>query len=70
LADWLEAAAAWFEGAASAVGAAAREYLAKRGLRDRLGPLPLGFSPPGRSAAEGLPGGQGGPAGELIETAC
>nr|MBA3812507.1 DNA primase [Caulobacteraceae bacterium] len=52
LVGWMESAAAWFEGELRRpAGAAARDYLARRGLPEKEWPrFRLGFSPPGRTA--------------------
>ena len=70
LADWLEAAAAWFEGELRRpVGKAARDYLVGRGLPEGdWGRFRLGFSPPGRSALKDYLVAKGARPGELIET--
>lgn len=51
LADWLDLAAAWFEGELRRPGgAAARDYLVRRGLPEgEWSRFRLGFSPPGRT---------------------
>ncbi len=52
LADWLDTAAAWFEAELRRpAGAAARDYLSRRGLPESdWSRFRIGFSPPGRTA--------------------
>jgi DNA primase len=74
LAEWLETAAAWFEGELRRPGgAAARDYLIGRGLpQAEWARFRLGFAPPGRTAlkdyliAKGARGGELADAGLLI----
>ncbi|MFZ5669322.1 MAG: DNA primase [Pseudomonadota bacterium] len=69
LGDWMELAAAWFEGELHRpAGRAARDYLTRRGL-----PEPdwkrfrLGFSPPGRTALKDYLVAKGARVGDLVE---
>lgn len=74
LAEWLEAAAKWFEGELRRpAGAEARAYLIKRGLPEsEWARFRLGYAPPGRTAlkdylvAKGARPGEGVEAGLLI----
>ncbi|HZZ36198.1 MAG TPA: DNA primase [Caulobacteraceae bacterium] len=69
LADWLELAAAWFEGELRRpVGAAARQYLIGRGLPEtEWSRFRLGFSPPGRTALKDYLIAKGAKPAELID---
>jgi len=69
LADWLEAAAAWFESELRRpVGRAAREYLERRGLPEsEWARFRLGFSPGGRTALKDYLITKGARPGELVE---
>jgi DNA primase len=69
LAEWLEMAAAWFEGELRRpVGAAARQYLIGRGLAEAdWARFRLGFAPPGRTALKDYLIAKGALGGELAE---
>ncbi|MGA0599709.1 DNA primase [Caulobacter sp. KR2-114] len=69
LADWLDAAAAWFEAELRRpVGRAAREYLERRGLPEsEWARFRLGFSPAGRTALKDYLVAKGARPGELVE---
>ena len=69
LAEWLEMAAAWFEGELRRpAGAAARDYLIGRGLPpSEWACFRLGFSPPGRTALKDYLIAKGARGAELAE---
>jgi DNA primase len=69
LADWLELAAAWFEGELRRpAGTAARQYLIGRGLPEtEWSRFRLGFSPPGRTALKDYLIAKGAKPAELID---
>jgi DNA primase len=70
LSDWLSTAAAWFEAELRRpVGAAAREYLQRRGLpADEWIRFGLGYAPSGRTALKDDLVAKGARAGDLAET--
>ena len=69
LADWLDAAASWFEAELRRpVGRAAREYLERRGLPEtEWARFRLGFSPAGRTALKDYLITKGARPAELVE---
>src|SRR5439155_20057584 len=69
LTDWLELAAAWFEGELRRpVGAAARDYLIRRGVPEtQWSRFRLGFSPPGRTAPKDYLIANGAPPSDLVD---
>lgn len=69
LADWLEAAAAWFEGELRRPsGREARDYLARRGLPEsEWSRFRLGYAPAGRTALKDYLVAKGARPSELVE---
>ena len=69
LSDWMELAAAWFEGELRRpVGQAARDYLARRALpEDQWSRFRIGFSPNGRTALKDYLVAKGAKPAELVE---
>lgn len=70
LADWLKSAAAWFEAELRRpAGAAARDYLVRRGLpQDDWARFGLGYAPPGRTALKDYLIAKGARPGDLAES--